>query len=114
MICEKCNKDKKKHVRTKLPFEMGDDWVLCCPGQDDDSYETYKAKYPRVKFKVVIEVIEREEGKYSGSSTVEDIDSKMKEVAIGLYELKMVEQSLIDRKWAGVEGYEVSKDECNN
>ena len=111
MICERCNKIKKKHIRTHLPFDMGDDWVLCCPGQDDNEYDEYKAKYPKVKFRLALEVVETEEGKHSVHHTIDDFNPTMKEVGLVLYQLKKIEQILIDRVWDnGGEGYEITKE----
>ena len=41
-ICWKCGKTKEEHITTKLPFDMGDCWTLCCPNQKDNCYEQYE------------------------------------------------------------------------
>ena len=69
-------------------------------------------KYPKLKFRLVIDVIEDFEGKHSVAFNIEEAGSTMKEVGLALYKMKQVEQELIDRDWDnGGEGYEIIKDD---
>jgi len=68
--------------------------------------------YPKLKFKLVIDVVETSEGKHSVGFNIEENNSTMRDVGLALYKLKQVEQKLIDRVWDnGGEGYEVILDE---
>lgn len=67
-------------------------------------------KYPKLKFRLIIDVVETFEGRHSVAFNIEEAGSTMKEVGLALYKMKQVEQELIDRVWDnGGEGYEIIK-----
>jgi len=71
-------------------------------------------EYPKLKFRLIVDVIETTESRHTVGYSIEENDSTMKEIGLALYKLKQVEQELIDREWdEGGEGYEIEEGDAN-
>jgi len=63
--------------------------------------------YPKIKYQLKLSIIETSQGKHTCHFDEEELDVTMKEIGLALYNLKKIEQKLIDREWDGQQGYEI-------
>jgi len=60
------------------------------------------------KIKVIFEVVD-DNGKPRVFFDLEEDNATMKDIALLVYNMKKIEQELIDRQWEGGESYEIEK-----
>lgn len=79
-----------------------------------DTYECEcgnKLDVNKTRCRISIEVIEILPGRHKVNVEFDENNCTMKDISLLLYNLKQVEQELIDRKWNGFDEFEINEDD---